>query len=96
MLADQRVVQHVVVGGHRPDDDRVAVVADAAQRVDRADRLGAQHRGGDVDGLVDDVQGVGGRPQRHSGGGVQQHVGGAQAVHVVGEGDQACRPVISG
>ena len=37
VLLDQRVVQHVVVGGHGADDDVVAVVADAAHLLDPAD-----------------------------------------------------------
>ena len=37
VLRHQRVVQHLVVGGHRADHDGVAVVADAAQLGDPAD-----------------------------------------------------------
>ena len=37
VLLDQAVVAHVVVGGHRADHEGVAVVADAAQRVDAAE-----------------------------------------------------------
>ncbi len=36
VLRDQGVVQHVVVRGHGADLDRVAAVADTAQRIDAA------------------------------------------------------------
>jgi hypothetical protein len=52
VLGDQRVARHVVVGGHRTDHDRVAVVPDATQlgdlrEVDHGRRRGEpqpQHR----------------------------------------------------
>ncbi len=34
MLANQRIVDHIVMGGHGPDDDGVAIVAGPAQFAD--------------------------------------------------------------